>query len=269
MVQESRRQERGQAVLLLVGALAAVLVGAFVLGAVAAGVGVQGRDQRAADLAALAGARSMRVAYHRLFEPATIAGAPNPRHVTRAEYLRRGRGAALATARRNGVHDVAVAFPDGDEIAPVRVRVTVSEPVAVSAGGRRAEAQVRAVAEAELAPPGGGPARFATGGGYSGPLSYRQGKPMRPDVALAFDRMAAAAARDGVSLTITSAFRSDAEQAALFARNPNPRWVAPPGRSLHRNATELDLGPPGAWGWLARNAPRFGVVKRYSWEPWH
>ena len=34
----------------------------------------------------------------------------------------------------------------------------------------------------------------ATGGGYSGPLAYRQGKPMRPDVAAAFDRLAAAAA---------------------------------------------------------------------------
>jgi hypothetical protein len=262
-------QERGQAVLLLVGALAAVLVGAFVLGAIARGIGVQGRDQRAADLAALAGARAMRAAYHRLFEPPAVTGRPNPRHLERREYLRIGRAAALATARRNGVRAVAVAFPDGEEMAPVRVRVTVSDPAVVRAGGQREKAPVRARAEAELAPPGGGLAQFATGGGYSGPLAYRQGKPMRPDVALAFDRMAAAAARDGVSLTITSAFRSDAEQAALFARHPDPKWVAPPGRSRHRNATELDLGPPGAWGWLARNAPRFGFIKRYSWEPWH
>jgi D-alanyl-D-alanine carboxypeptidase len=77
---------------------------------------------------------------------------------------------------------------------------------------------------------------------------------MRPDVALAFDRMAAAASHDGVSLTITSAFRSDAEQAVLFARHPDPKWVAPPGHSLHRYATELDLGSPGAWGWLAAHA---------------
>ena len=34
-------------------------------------------------------------------------------------------------------------------------------------------------------------------GGYSGPLVYRQGKPMRPDVALAFDRLARAAAGRG------------------------------------------------------------------------
>jgi Transglycosylase SLT domain/D-alanyl-D-alanine carboxypeptidase len=154
-------------------------------------------------------------------------------------------------------------------MAPVRIRVTVSDPAVVEAGSGRAEAPIRARAEAELAPPGGGLAQFASGGGYSGPLAYRQGKPMRPDVAIAFDRMAAAARRSGISLVVTSEFRSDAEQAVLFARHPDPKWVAPPGHSLHRLATELDLGPPGAYGWLAANAGRFGFVKRYSWEPWH
>jgi hypothetical protein len=92
---------------------------------------------------------------------------------------------------------------------------------------------------------------------------------MRPDVAAAFDRMAAAAAGAGMSLVVNSGFRSDAEQAALFAAHPDPTWVAPPGQSLHRCATELDLGPEGAYGWLAANATRFGFVQRYSWEPWH
>src|SRR4029450_8183904 len=41
------------------------------------------------------------------------------------------------------------------------------------------------------------------------------------------------------------------------------------GRSLHRCATELDLGPSSAYGWLAANARRFGFVQRYSWEAWH
>ena len=66
---------------------------------------------------------------------------------------------------------------------------------------------------------------------------------MRPDVAAAFDRMAAAASADGIALLINDGFRSDAEQAVLWAQNPDPRWVAPPGTSLHRCATELDLGP--------------------------
>jgi hypothetical protein len=91
---------------------------------------------------------------------------------------------------------------------------------------------------------------------------------MRPDVAMAFDRLDAAARHDGVALTIVSAFRSNAEQARLFAAHPDPKWVAPPGKSLHRLGTELDLGPASAYGWLAANAPRFGFIKRYSWEHW-
>jgi hypothetical protein len=92
---------------------------------------------------------------------------------------------------------------------------------------------------------------------------------MRPDVAAAFDRMALAARAAGHTLGVTSGFRSDAEQAALFAAHPDPTWVAPPGHSLHRCATELDLGPSSAYGWLLANASRFGFVRRYSWEPWH
>jgi hypothetical protein len=46
---------------------------------------------------------------------------------------------------------------------------------------------------------------------------------MRPDVAAAFDAMAAAAHREaGLSLSISPGFRSDAEQAVLWNSNPNP-----------------------------------------------
>ena len=264
------RDQRGQALLLLMAGIAAVLVGALVLGAVARGVGRTGRDQRAADLAALAGARAMHDAYPRLFEPARLGGRPNPRHLERAAYLALGTRAARGTARANGARAVTVGFPDEDTIAPVRIRVEVGDPIVVGAQGRRRALETRAVAEAELAPPGGGPPPdSASGGGYDGPLAYRQGKPMRPDVARAFDRMARAARADGVSLLIQSAYRSDAEQARLFAQRPDPKWVAPPGRSLHRLGTELDLGPRAAWGWLARHAERFHFVQRYSWEPWH
>src|SRR5213076_2492441 len=70
-------------------------------------------------------------------------------------------------------------------------------------------------------------------------------------------------------LIVVSGYRSDAEQARLFAAHPDPRWVAPPGKSLHRLGTELDLGPASAYGWLARNAHRFGFLRRYANEPWH
>ncbi len=261
--------ERGQALLLLVAAMCAALVAAFVLGGIARGLGAVGRDQQAADLAALAGARAMRASYDRLFAPAFVGRVPNPRHLERGAYLARARAAALATAHANGASRVEVSFPDGATFAPTRIRAAVADPAAVEVGGRRRSAAVRAVAEAELAPAAASRFGAAGAGDYRGPLAYRQGKPMRPDVALAFDRLAAAAARDGVSLIVVSGFRSDAEQARLFAAHPDPRWVAPPGTSLHRLGTELDLGPASAYGWLAGHAPAFHFVQRYAWEPWH
>ena len=239
-------------------------------------VGAKSREQRAADLAAVSAAAAMRDVYSRLFEPAFLSPGrpglppvPNPRHLTLERYLAIARDAAVRGGARNGarIRPADVGFPGGG-FAPTRVRVRVRHwHTARGPGIRDGRVEVSATAVAELAPDDGG--ALANGGGYSGPLAYRQGKPMRPDVAAAFDRMAAAAASDGVDLIIASAFRSDAEQARLWAANPDPRWVAPPGTSLHRLGTELDLGPPGAYGWLSQNAERFGFVQRYSWEPWH
>jgi hypothetical protein len=258
---------RGQVSILIVGGLAGVLVGALVLGAVTRAVGREGHAQRAADLAALAGARAMREAYPRLFEPATIDGRPNPRHLERAGYLELGRAAARATALQNEAVASGIAFPDGSSFAPVRIRVSVGTRIGVERGREHREVGVLASATAELSPlgPGGLPA----GGGYDGRLEYRQGKPMRPDVAAAFDRMERAARADGVTLLVTSAFRSDFEQAVLWRRNPDPRWVARPGESLHRYGTELDLGPPAAYEWLAAHAGEFHFLRRYPHEPWH
>ena len=258
--------ERGQALMLMLGALLAVIAGAALLGAGAAGLAAQQEHRGAADLAALAGAETMRVAQPRLFEPVELGrGVPNPRHLERRAYLALARRAAITTARRNGAHRVTVAFPDASALAPTRVAVTITDPVAVA--GREVVRAARAVAEVAptTLPSSGGD----LSGEYRGPLSERQGKRMRPDVALAFDRMSAAARTAGVALIITSAFRTNAEQAALFAAHPDPKWVAPPGQSLHRLGTELDLGPASAYGWLAANAKRFGFVQRYSWEAWH
>src|SRR3954462_2818899 len=92
---------------------------------------------------------------------------------------------------------------------------------------------------------------------------------MRPDVALAFDRMDRAARADGIALVINSAFRSDAEQAELWRRHLDSRWAAPPGRSLHRNGTELDLGPAAAYAWLRAHAERDHFTERHNREPSH
>jgi hypothetical protein len=264
-------RENGQALLLSLGACFGLIAVALALVAIAGAVTGKGRAQRAADLAAISAARSMRDDLARLLSPPSLPdGAPNPNHLTKAAYLSRARAAALAVSRENGVAPahLRLSFPDRDSFAPLRAKAVVLATLAI--GRARAQIETSAVAEAAApaTPPPGMPAT-ASGGGYSGPLVYRQGEGMRPDVAAAFDRMAAAASSAGIDLVVVSAFRSDAEQAALFAAHPDPRWVAPPGHSLHRCATEMDLGPDSAYGWLAANAGRFGFLLRYSWEPWH
>lgn len=270
MDERSRRGQSGQALILALGACLALIAGALALVAIAAAVTGKGRVQRAADLAAISAARSMRDDLPRLLAPPRLPdGSSNPAHVAKATYLGRARLAAAEAGRANGVDPsrLRLSFPDGESFAPVRVEAVVVATVGV--GGREAETEASAVAEAGAPVGGGGMSATASGGGYGGPLVYRNGEGMRPDVAAAFDRMAAAAASAGLGLLVVSGFRSDAEQAALFAAHPDPRWVAPPGRSLHRCATELDLGPEAAYPWLAANAGRYGFVQRYSWEAWH
>jgi hypothetical protein len=253
----ARRGEAGQAFPLV------VLLGAFLL-AGGAGLFLLGRAhaakaqaQAAADLTALSAGRRLR---HVL--PLLATAAPARRAAWRADL----RMAADGIARGNHVRLVRVTWPDGSRWPPTRIQVTVAVEgpagVEVLAGARAAIAPGGGALPEEVAPAGGGQ--------YAGPLVYRDGKPTCPVVAAAFDRMAAAARADGVRLTVTSGFRPDAEQAILFARHPDPKWVAPPGRSRHRYATELDIaGGPGAWSWLGARAGAFGFTQRYSWEPWH
>jgi hypothetical protein len=262
-----KEAEAGQALLLALGASFALVAAALALVAIAGAVTGKGRAQRAADLAAISAARSMRDDLPRLLAPPTLPnGLPNSAHIEKVTYLSRAREAAIDVAGANEVSParLEVSFPDQASFAPVQVKAVVTGSIDT----HRVEAS--AVAEAAAPPASSGSmSRMASGGGYSGPLAYRTGEGMRPDVAAAFDRMAAAASHAGLALVVNSGFRSDAEQAALFAAHPDPRWVAPPGHSLHRCATELDLGPESAYRWLAANASRFGFVQRYSWEAWH
>ncbi|HWC49844.1 MAG TPA: transglycosylase SLT domain-containing protein [Solirubrobacterales bacterium] len=265
------REESGQALILALGGALALIAAALALVAIAGAVTGKGRAQRAADLVAISAVRSMRDDLPRLLSPPRLAdGRLNPNHIAKGAYLARAKTGALMAARANDVDPdrVRVSFPDAASFAPVRAKATV---VAGLRGGQGQRVEASAVAEAAAPYSGsaGGGTGMATGGGYSGPLIYRDGEGMRPDVAAAYDQMAAAARSDGIVLIVVSGFRSDAEQAELFAAHPDPTWVAPPGHSLHRCATELDIGPDAAYSWLASNAGRFGFVQRYGWEPWH
>jgi len=168
----------------MLGLAGALLAGFLVLASLGQALGAKGRHQRGGDLAAVSAARAMQDVYPRLFEPAVLEnGARNPRHLSEAAYRGIARAAAVRAARANGLPlDAAdVGFPRAT-FAPTRVSVVVrgEQRVRIKGSGRRAvrRVAVRARAEAELSPtgPAGMPA-MADGGGYKGPLAYRNGKP--------------------------------------------------------------------------------------------
>ena len=88
-----------------------------------------------------------------------------------------------------------------------------------------------------------------------------------------------AAAADGVTIRINSAYRSYADQLELVDANPGKDdLIARPGHSEHQLGTAVDLA--GGTDWLAANAPRSGFVLSFppsrspEWtcyraEPWH
>lgn len=90
--------------------------------------------------------------------------------------------------------------------------------------------------------------------------------------------LVAAAAKDGILVTLNSGFRSYPEQKHLhdgFIRSlPGFNTAAKPGFSKHQNGIAFDISVPGGDGnptyeWLKRNATAFGFVRTVSKEPWH
>ena len=116
-----------------------------------------------------------------------------------------------------------------------------------------------------------GGAEAAKAGSGNGSTVERQGKPIGAHIAKQFDAMVAAAKKDGVNITITSGFRSRAEQEKLYAayKNGTGNLAAKPGTSNHESGDALDLGPPSAFAWLKQNAGQFGFKNKIASEPWH
>lgn len=101
---------------------------------------------------------------------------------------------------------------------------------------------------------------------------------LRAFVAQPLRAMLDAARRDGVIISINSAYRSFAEQQRLAHDHAGQEdLVARPGHSEHQLGTAVDLA--GGHAWLAENAWRHGFVVSYppgrsAWscyraEPWH
>ena len=109
--------------------------------------------------------------------------------------------------------------------------------------------------------------------------------------------MEAAAAEDGISLQLVSAFRSVDYQAAIIERKRKKgletgeilAYSAAPGFSEHHTGRAIDLTTPGcavleeefeetnAYQWLGRNAGKFAYRETFprenphhvAYEPWH
>lgn len=90
--------------------------------------------------------------------------------------------------------------------------------------------------------------------------------------------MVAAAAAEGVTVAINSAFRSYREQEQLYdgfiKKLPGFNTAAKPGTSKHQNGIAFDIQVAGGAGdpcydWLTRNAPQRGFVRTVNKEPWH
>lgn len=106
--------------------------------------------------------------------------------------------------------------------------------------------------------------------------SIGDGQVLRTDAANSYNRMKAAAARDGVHLSAASGARSMAQQQELYRRylNGTGNLAARPGYSNHQGGISVDVGGLGGYGtrgyrWLANNARRYGFVNDVRGEFWH
>lgn len=134
-------------------------------------------------------------------------------------------------------------------------------------------------------------------GGYRGDARVKK----------AVNNMIDAAAKDGITLTICSGYRTKATSASLYkkevqsfinkgysqkeAEKEAARWVAPPGTSEHHTGLAFDIVTPSyqaldhgfadtkAAKWMKKNCAKYGLILRYpkdkqkvtgiTFEPWH
>lgn len=121
----------------------------------------------------------------------------------------------------------------------------------------------------------------------------RAGMQLRASAEEALEKMAKAALREGITLVVSSAYRSFDYQKTVYERNVRElgqaaadRESARPGTSQHQLGTAADFGSitdafaeTRAGKWLAENAESYGwslsfpqgyeAVTGYRWESWH
>lgn len=70
------------------------------------------------------------------------------------------------------------------------------------------------------------------------------------------------------NLKVVSGYRTNQQQRRMW-ESGNP-FMAPPGKSHHGRGAAADLGPSSQYGWIKKNAKRFGLDHAAGMgEPWH
>ncbi len=86
-----------------------------------------------------------------------------------------------------------------------------------------------------------------------------------------------AASADGITLSVTSGWRSAAYQQALFddavgeysSAEAARTWVLGPEESAHVRGAAVDVGPTDAMYWLSWHGSDYGLCQTYANEVWH
>ncbi|TCK24603.1 M15 family metallopeptidase [Pseudonocardia endophytica] len=98
-----------------------------------------------------------------------------------------------------------------------------------------------------------------------------------PDLRSALRRAATDAARSGVTVRVTSGWRSARYQEQLLeeavarygSKAEAARWVATADTSLHVSGEAVDIGHSDAIAWMSRHGDTYGLCRIYRNEPWH
>ena len=98
-----------------------------------------------------------------------------------------------------------------------------------------------------------------------------------PDLLRALRTAAGDAAGAGLTVVVSSGWRSPAYQEALLreaiavygSEVEAARWVAPASTSAHVSGDAVDLAPYDVTAWLAAHGASYGLCQIYGNEPWH
>ncbi|WPF83131.1 M15 family metallopeptidase [Sanguibacter sp. 4.1] len=158
---------------------------------------------------------------------------------------------------------------------PRRTALLVAVPVAVVVLGLAAVAL--GVSGRSDAPQGDGAGSGAASAPQDGGVAESPATGLDPELERRFALAVEAAAADGVTLTLTSGWRSAEDQAALVesaverygSLEEARRWVLPPGRSAHVAGRAIDVGPTDGALWLEQHGADLGLCRVYANELWH